>query len=289
MFLQKIKPFLFLGLFYVLLSFLLRLVFIFHPINSEVFSFLEVTRVFLLGLLSDIMVFIIASSFLVIYLLFLSNQKYSTPYSYIILGLMVCALLYILLTPHNIFKQYGGSVAEIVLAFLGFKTLVFSLMLFLPNFRYKIRSGLYFFTLFLYVSLIFLNAVSEYFFFHEFGVRYNFIAVDYLIYTNEVIGNILESYPIVPLFSIMILMAAAITWWIHHKTRQTLLELPNLTHKSVLLLVYVFLFVASILFVNKIEIKKGNVYEREIASNGMVKFYDAFTHKTLDFENFILC
>jgi hypothetical protein len=35
---------------------------------------------------------------------------------------------------------------------------------------------------------------------NEFGVRYNFIAVNYLIYTNEVIGNIMESYPVIPLF-----------------------------------------------------------------------------------------
>ena len=41
--------------------------------------------------------------------------------------------------------------------------------------------------------------ISEYFFWSEFGVRYNFIAVDYLVYTNEVVGNIMESYPIVPM------------------------------------------------------------------------------------------
>jgi hypothetical protein len=67
--------------------------------------------------------------------------------------------------------------------------------------------------------LIIFNAVSEYFFYNEFGVRYNFIAVDYLIYTNEVIGNIMESYPIVPLFSIIFLVTAAITWLIYRKLK----------------------------------------------------------------------
>ena len=38
------------------------------------------------------------------------------------------------------------------------------------------------------------NGATEYFFFYEFGVRFNFIAVDYLVYTNEVWGNIRESY-----------------------------------------------------------------------------------------------
>lgn len=38
------------------------------------------------------------------------------------------------------------------------------------------------------------TAVSEWTFWDEFGVRFNFIAVDYLVYTTEVIGNIRESY-----------------------------------------------------------------------------------------------
>ena len=38
-------------------------------------------------------------------------------------------------------------------------------------------------------SLLF-GAVAEWTFWDEFGVRFNFIAVDYLIYTTEVIGNI---------------------------------------------------------------------------------------------------
>jgi hypothetical protein len=40
------------------------------------------------------------------------------------------------------------------------------------------------------------GAASEWFFWTEFSSRFNFIAVDYLIYTTEVIGNIRESYPI---------------------------------------------------------------------------------------------
>ncbi|RAW02011.1 hypothetical protein DQQ10_05500 [Pseudochryseolinea flava] len=44
------------------------------------------------------------------------------------------------------------------------------------------------------VALLF-NAVAEFLFWDEFSVRFNFIAIDYLIYTNEVVGNINESYP----------------------------------------------------------------------------------------------
>ncbi len=50
-----------------------------------------------------------------------------------------------------------------------------------------------------WVSLTFLVwvACAEGFFGEEFSTRFNFIAVDYLIYTHEVLRNIWESYPVV--------------------------------------------------------------------------------------------
>ncbi len=44
--------------------------------------------------------------------------------------------------------------------------------------------------------LLILVTVSEWVFWDEFGARFNFIAVDYLVYTHEVLGNIRESYPV---------------------------------------------------------------------------------------------
>ena len=286
MYLQKVKPFLYLGIFYLIVSFLLRLVFVFHPITTADFSFAEILKVTSLGLVNDILVFTIASSFLALYFLFLSNGKYQKPYGQIILGVLVLAFIYILATPNNIFKQYGGGVVKIVLAFLGLKILFFALMLFLPKQRLKIRNSLYFITLFLYVLLIIFNAVSEYFFYNEFGVRYNFIAVDYLIYTTEVIGNIMESYPIIPLFTAIFVVTGLATWWIYKKTKDSLLQLPNLVQKLTLLGVFAVLLGISLSFAEKINLKKGNIFQQEIAANGMVKFYEAFSNNTLDFFTF---
>ena len=286
MYLQKVKPFLYLGIFYLIVSFLLRLVFVFHPITTADFSFAEILKVTSLGLVNDILVFTIASSFLALYFLFLSNGKYQKPYGQIILGVLVLAFIYILATPNNIFKQYGGGVVKIVLAFLGLKILFFALMLFLPKQRLKIRNSLYFTTLFLYVLLIIFNAVSEYFFYNEFGVRYNFIAVDYLIYTTEVIGNIMESYPIITLFTAIFVVTGLATWWIYKKTKDSLLQLPNLVQKLTLLGVFAVLLAISLSFAEKINLKKGNIFQQEIAANGMVKFYEAFSNNTLDFFTF---
>ena len=57
--------------------------------------------------------------------------------------------------------------------------------------------------------VFFFTAAAEWLFWDEFGARFNFIAVDYLLYTHEVIGNIWESYPTGRLLVALALAAAA--------------------------------------------------------------------------------
>ena len=59
-------------------------------------------------------------------------------------------------------------------------------------------------------AMLFL-AAAEWLFWEEFGARFNFIAVDYLLYTHEVLGNIWESYPVGWLLGALALAAAALT------------------------------------------------------------------------------
>lgn len=56
-------------------------------------------------------------------------------------------------------------------------------------------------TLFIIFYALLFGAVAEWFFWDEFGVRFNFIAVDYLVYTTEVVGNIRESYPMPAIYA----------------------------------------------------------------------------------------
>lgn len=285
--LKKIKPFLLLGSFYLLVSFILRIVFIFHPITNASFGVFESLKILFVGLISDIFVFILSSSLLALYFLFLSDSKYKKPYGYIIFGILMLALIYTAFVPGNIFKQYGGSFPEVAIAFVGMKTMFFGLLLFLPAQRVKIRNILYFITLFLYVLLIIFNAVSEYFFWNEFGVRYNFIAVDYLIYTNEVIGNIMESYPVVPLFSVILIFTVAVTWYIFKKTKNELLDLPNFKQKLILLGSFLVLCGLSLVIIPKLDsVKTENTFAQEIQANGFPKFFKAFTQKELDYFQF---
>ena len=286
-FIGKLKPFAYIAGLYVIISLIMRCVFVFHPITTASFSFIEVLKICSIGLVSDMLTIVLAMGILAIYFLFIANVKYKKPYGYLIFGALVLFLLYIQFYPNNIFEQYGGVIPEIALAFFGFKTFCFGLLLFLPKYRVTLRNILYFITLFIYVFAIVMNAVSEYFFWNEFGIRYNFIAVDYLIYTNEVIGNIMESYPVVPLFSGVFAVVLALTIWVFVKTKSVLTSIPTLLQKSIYVLNYAVLSFLAIWALPALHNLSGsNIFAQEMQANGVYKFYYAFTHSELDYAQF---
>ena len=187
---KSYSPFTNLLLLFIGVNVILRIVLLFHPITQSSFEFIEVVKIFGLGLLSDAFVFIVSSAFLWLYLFFLSNSKYEKPWGYFIFGCFLVLLIYVSFF-NTILNEYGGSLPEIGISFIALKTILFGFLLFLPKYRNQIRMVLYAIAIFIFVLVIVQNAISEFFFWNEFGVRYNFIAVDYLIYTNTVIGNIM--------------------------------------------------------------------------------------------------
>ena len=93
--LSKLKPFLYVGGLYIVISFVLRIIFMGHPITTTSFSLGQVLGMLLVGSFNDIFITILALSILVIYFLFIANVKYQKPYGYIILGAMLLLLLMI--------------------------------------------------------------------------------------------------------------------------------------------------------------------------------------------------
>ncbi|MEN9910097.1 MAG: hypothetical protein RLZZ540_3256 [Bacteroidota bacterium] len=284
---KKLAPFYNLTLFYVVISVILRIVLVFHPITQSSFSGLEIAKIFSLGLISDILVFILASGFLWLYLIFISNAKYQKPYGYIHLGLLLALFIYIL-SGKSILSEYGGALPTIGLIFVGIKTLLFSLLLFLPKKRDKIRYWLFAFVMFLYVVLILQNAISEYFFWNEFGVKYNFIAVNYLVYTNEVIGNIMESYPVIPIFSCLFIIAGIITYFIIKRSKIYIEKIPTVFEKIQISFIYFLLFGLALWSIPKLAKTENasNVFTNELQANGIYRFYLAFMNSELDYFKF---
>lgn len=284
---KKQSPFVNLLFLFIAVNIILRTVLIFHPITQSSFGFIEIIKIFTLGFLSDVFVFIVASALLWLYLLFLSNSKFDKPWGYIIFSLFLLLLVYVV-SGKSILHEYGGSLPEIGITFIALKTIFFGLLLFLPKYRKQIRLVLFYIAIFIFVLVIVQNAISEFFFWNEFGVRYNFIAVDYLVYTNTVIGNIMESYPVVPLFIGVGLITGLITYFIVKLSKPFLENLPSFTEKLQGLGVYIVLFLISLLAIPFLaqQEKSSNVFTNELQADGLYKFYIAFMNNELEFHKF---
>ncbi len=140
---------------------------------------------------------------------------------------------------------------------------------------------------FAFTYLMLFNVVAEYTFFDEFATRFNFIAVDYLIYTNEVISNIRESYPVNAILGALLLLNIFIFIPVKkHLSR-------SFSHKSsiggrlkvgmALLLLPVLSFAAVDLSLTQIS---PNNYADELAGNGIYCLVSAFRNNELDFNKF---
>ena len=132
-------------------------------------------------------------------------------------------------------------------------------------------------------------AVSEWLFWDEFGVRFNFIAVDYLVYSKEVINNILESYPVYPLLALLAVIAVVLTF-ILRKTLVSAMAAPSLPvkQKAYSLVTLMVLMGLSIALIGQDAPRGlgGNAYQRELASNGPYQFFAAFRNNELDYPQF---
>lgn len=164
-----------------------------------------------------------------------------------------------------------------------------ALLLFLPNRLYTSRV---FRRLGQTVFLVFLCAlgfslVAEWLFWDEFGTRFNFIAVDYLVYGTEVTRNIYESYPIGFLLG-GIFAASLMAFFAVRNTLKDLLQIREPFRKRLIPALSIGLAaLAAIALVGQSPRDAFvNNYARELASNGPYQLVGAFRNNTLDYETF---
>ena len=139
---------------------------------------------------------------------------------------------------------------------------------------------------FVFSAVLLFNATAEFLFWDEFGVRYNFIAVDYLVYTNEVIGNINESYPIPWITAGILLGSFAITLSIYYALSTGVERFP-IGKRTKYAMVYVLLCTASYLGVSsRLHQFSKNAYVNELAGNGLYELFAAYITNELDYNSF---
>ena len=273
--------------FSVALGFITRILLLFTPPTVIGFTALEWLKIFLLGFVNDVAFSLLALAPAMVVQATLNDAKYKKPLCYIIGAALLAFAVYSLL-PSNIFTEYGSVVPTIArllsLLLLG----AFCLRLFIPNIRNGwCKAGLLF-TMGLYIFLMIVNAISECVFWNEFGVRYNFIAVDYLVYTNEVIGNIMESYPIVPMFLGVFLVAVLICWRLFR--RKDFSESGNGGAVPFLatFVIYAVLFAGSFFWLRFSDrnLQSSNNYATELQCNGCWNFLEAYSSSTLEYDRF---
>ena len=272
-------------------GFVLRIVLLFNAQTTSLdFSFGEWLEIFLFGAVNDLCAATVGFVFLWLFMLSVSRTKYTKPWGWIILALLAAAFCYVAFF-NTIFDEYGSVAPRIATCVLGYWAGSFALRLFLPE-GFRNHWTTVWFALFvvLYVGAIVFNGISEYFFWNEFGVRYNFIAVDYLVYTNEVVGNIMESYPVVPMTLGIVVVTLLITWYLFRRDLVQAEYLKGWRWKAVIAPAYVAALFAAIglLNFNTRFQDSGNVYVNELQANGLYKFYDAFVKNSLDYEQFYI-
>lgn len=144
--------------------------------------------------------------------------------------------------------------------------------------------------LFTITGLLLFGAVAEWLFWDEFSVRFNFIAVDYLVYTTEVIANIRESYPMPLILAVLVLATAAVyggllrTGWV-----STWLIGPHEAAGQRYRRGAAWLALGALagLGLDSNQIPGfANTYNRELAKDGLWSLFASFRNNELDYDAF---
>lgn len=139
------------------------------------------------------------------------------------------------------------------------------------------------------VFVMIFGATSEITFWIEFSTRFNFIAVDYLLYTQEVIGNIRQSYPVpailLGLTTIACIIYAGTHKWLHDSDRIELTRRQRLAlGASAILLPTASLSISNVDQMQGL----GNAFAEELSGNGLFTLAAAMRRNELDYDKFYM-
>lgn len=144
-----------------------------------------------------------------------------------------------------------------------------------------------FFLFFIITLILVLNVGGEIIFWDEFSVRYNFIAVDYLVYTTEVLGNIWESYNIPLIAGAVLLAVCIILFLVRRKITASQQVSMRFGRRTVFFLLFMLIPAAGYFLVNnRFRNISNNNYVNELGGNGIYEFGAAFWNNEIDYNRF---
>nr|WP_116787923.1 alkaline phosphatase family protein [Flavobacterium psychrotrophum] len=130
---------------------------------------------------------------------------------------------------------------------------------------------------------------AEITFWEEFRTRFNFIAVDYLIYTHEVVANINESYPLPLLIGGVLFITVCVLLLFYKKGAfgLTFGTKASFKHRAaVLLSLSITTLIFSLFITNSQAEWSTNRYNSEISKSGIYSFFAAFRNNRMDYDEF---
>lgn len=136
-------------------------------------------------------------------------------------------------------------------------------------------------------ALLYLIA-AEYSFFDEFNARFNYTAVEYLIYPTEVFGNIRDSYPIYPVMAAVVIGALLLVYALRRHFVRVDDPQQGFARRSAIIGMLSIVVAASLWLVS-LETVQGfssNRIADEIAANGVYSFFSALRNAKIDYERY---
>ena len=130
--------------------------------------------------------------------------------------------------------------------------------------------------------------IGETLFWSEFGARFNFIAVDYLVYTREVVGNIWESYPVGKLLNGLIAVAVILAFLFRKQIAVKADGISFPRRAAVGLLVVAAALVSIDASKSSWTQLSANTYANELSGNGYYSLLRAYFHNEIDYRRFYL-
>lgn len=274
-------------LIYVVISGITRVALLLNtPVNSGLQP-LQLTGIFGIGLFYDLAVSIYLSVPLVLYLWLVNDRVYVGKWVWVVAVIYMVAIMLFAFTD-LVPREFNETLYKVVLWMLVIQFLKFLFFSYKGrSFRNKWRKYFVLAGFYLFVFLMLFNAASEWFFWNEFSSRYNFIAVDYLVYTTEVIGNIRESYPVELILAATALITVAVLLPIRKTIAGALeqeLSFGKRTSYALFILLLPLIVYAGVS--SRWKHFSSNAYANELSGNGLFDFGVAFRANELDYYRY---
>jgi phosphoglycerol transferase MdoB-like AlkP superfamily enzyme len=155
--------------------------------------------------------------------------------------------------------------------------------------RTKLNQWITYAASFLAVLISMFSFFAEFTFWGEFQSRFNFIAVDYLVYTYEVINNINESYPLPILITAMLAVTLLVIFSFRKRNYYTESFNGNIRLVPRLAVAFGILAIASFyssVIGNDLAESGRNRYQNELSKAGIYSFFSAFKNNELNYDEF---